>query len=476
MSSVLLKASPCKTRASTDQAGTRRSVSVAGGSPDEPLGINARFAGISEHFSEHRWIQYRVQAAARRLFKQHRDQELIEQGYTRADLARSGCDSRLGYHGVTRCLWSRWNKREEGINVAYSEQYARAGYKGLITCASWSACPVCLAKISERRRIELQATIKAARAKGYVVAMVTLTQDHTSGDDLTDLVDRLNNGYRQVKTTRAWKRIEKQYGIEGPSGRAGGWSLRVRSVRAFETTWGYNGWHPHLHVIFILPPGSDVSLFGDELRDLWYDQMGGTYSPDPLTGELLPSQRDLWDRCCKVTCNDGEVADYVTKWGHDPRWDVAHEVAKSNSKHARVGRSKHYTVADLLFSYSEEGNKHHGQLYLEFGLAMKGRKQLVWSPGLREMFDLGQDQTDEEVAADVSDLQRDLATLDDLTWNIVRRSGERADLLEVADGGDPEKVLAYLDEIRALYHHNGGARPPVPLHDHMMAARRRANR
>ena len=56
--------------------------------------------------------------------------------------------------------------QEASISVWRSVEFESAHYKGLQTCGSVWACPVCSAKISERRRIELAAAIAMHKAAG----------------------------------------------------------------------------------------------------------------------------------------------------------------------------------------------------------------------------------------------------------------------------------------------------------------------
>jgi hypothetical protein len=297
--------------------------------------------------------------------------------------------------------------------------------------------------------LELGRAVKEARRRGYVVAHAVFKRRHTSADKLADQVEQLRSDFSKLKVGR-WRSLVKRFGIDGP-GRGGVLESRLYSVSSFEATWGYNGWHPHLHVLFFLAPGSDASEFGDEVRDLWYRLLGGGFD---FMG--VPMDAHLWDNCLSVTCNDGDVAEYIQKFGRDPRWDVADEVAKSVRKSGRSGRSPHYTPSDLLASYMDTGSRLHGQLWVEFGLVMRGRNQLVWSPYLREFFGLGAEQSDSEIVDDDSDYQVQLVVLDDLTWRIVRRTGKRAALLSVADGGDRVALSEWLYKLR------GGFCPPGP--------------
>jgi hypothetical protein len=267
---------------------------------------------------------------------------------------------------------------------------------------------------------------------------------HHAGNDLGEQVDDLYARWQAVRLTYGWKLLVKQYGIEGP-GRSAGLKLRLYSVTGFDYTWGYNGHHAHLHPLFFLSPGSDVAAFGRALADMWYAAGNGSFVALEATGELVPTDINAFERGCKVTSNDGRVADYISKFGRLPRWDVDREVAKSAVKRGRGEHSKHYTAIELLESYALMGNKEHGAAWLEYALAMKGRHQLTWSPGLAALLEVGEvEQSDVELAGEVSDFQRELASVAPDLWYNVCVLGLRGALLAVGDKGDSLAVKLWL--------------------------------
>ncbi len=406
------------------------------------LGINAILSVTfsdegSDYLKEHRNRLYRLQRAASQLFKQDRDEKVIAAGGS-----PKWADSRMGYHRVCFCHWARWASE---VTVTYSEQHKRAVYKGVQVCGSWSACPVCGSKISERRRVELAAAVLEARSRGWVTALGTLTISHRPGESVDDLVSRIYGRLDRLKNMRDYKRLIERYGIEGPGAR-GGVAKRLYSVNGFDYTWGYQGHHTHLHPLWFLAPGSDVAAFASEMRELWYRAGNGPFVACEATGELVAASMNAWEHGCKVTSNDGDVADYITKFGRLPRWDLDRELTKSAVKRGRGGQghSKHYTAMELLESYALTGNKLHGRVWMEYAAGMKGRHHLTWSPGLRACLELGEAATDDELAGEVSDLQRDLASLSGDLWHQVCVRGLRSALLAVGDKGSSLAVNVWL--------------------------------
>lgn len=134
----------------------------------------------------------------------------------------------------------------------------------------------------------------------------------------------------------------------------------------------------------------------------------------------------------------GAVSDYVTKWG------VVEEVTKSNSKMGRAaGEVEHYSPFQLL-DLVKQGSSWAGPVFVDYAHAVKGKNQLVWSPGLRDLFDLGADLSDQEIAERQDEKAVLLLTLLWPDWRKVLKSGSRAMLLEVAGTGRLDLVAVYL--------------------------------
>ncbi|HEI9846931.1 TPA: hypothetical protein SLN72_003958, partial [Morganella morganii] len=56
----------------------------------------------------------------------------------------------------------RWRVPKQALQVHRSTEHGKAFFSGLQVCASVWACPVCAAKISERRRAELVTAVALA--------------------------------------------------------------------------------------------------------------------------------------------------------------------------------------------------------------------------------------------------------------------------------------------------------------------------
>lgn len=314
-------------------------------------------------------------------------------------------------HRVKKSDFVRVYRRGEGEKVS-------TYYKGLQVCGSVWSCPVCAAKIVERKRLELVAAMKAHRAAGGGVMLLTLTVPHTREEEAFEVTDRLLEAFRKFGQGRQpWTASTPGY---------------VGSVRALEVTHGINGWHPHLHVlVFTTAPLTDVQrhMLADFLYGRWdaVAQRVGFTSLHRFHGLRL---------------DDGSQAgNYATKWG------FAEELTKANVKEGRREDSR--TPWALLADYALNGDRAAGGLFIEFVQAFKGKSQLHWSRGLRKHFDLDAEKTDEQIATETVESEDVLAArIGPADWSLIRRHELRGLVLELLRASDWSSVLCLLDQYK----------------------------
>jgi hypothetical protein len=315
---------------------------------------------------------------------------------------------------VAKCL-RRVIPGSSSVDLLYAPMVRAAFYRNLITCHSVWMCPVCCSKITERRRIELSTGL--ASWSGRVI-LASFTLQHNSSEALSVVLDGLLTAYRSLRSGR-WPEFASDHSIVG-------------SIRALEVTHGFNGWHPHLHVLMFL--GSDLRIipFEAALKEQWSRVLArsGRYAS--------------WSSGVDVRFSDKDIAAYVAKWGKEPRWTVAHEIAKAPVK---AGRSGGRSPSQLLADYVA-GSELSGALWREYALTFKGRKQLVWSRGLRALLGLVEaEKTDEELAAEQEEVAIVLAQLSLQDWRVVLGNDAVADLQVVGGSGDGEAVARFLSAL-----------------------------
>lgn len=292
------------------------------------------------------------------------------------------------------CWCHRVIQTGRGIDVFRAGTGAGARFSGLATCGSVWHCPVCAAKITEQRRKELDLAVTAWVKHGGKVELFTLTFPHEADMPLSELLTKFGKALQSFKNSKGYRRITAS------AGRAG-------NIRSLETTWGENGWHPHVHELVFL--SGDVSDTGvDELSELWAKALlkSGLASPADLSNMLARVDQDKnpgCRGCIAMTLQDGKyAAEYIAKFGHDSAWGASAEMTKPHSKLGKAGEfggADHYTPFQLL-AWAESGDERAAALFREFADAFQGKRMLSWSPKLRLLLTgCEAELSDEEIAA-----------------------------------------------------------------------------
>lgn len=297
-----------------------------------------------------------------------------------------------------------------------------AHFVGVETCGSVWHCPVCAARIAEKRREEVALAIDGAAEAGGAAYMLTLTMRHNRRDQLKYLKGAITDSWRKVQNRRAYRVFKGRYGIWG-------------TIRAIEVTHGQeNGWHPHLHILFITKTALDdgeVAEVEATLFELWADVLTG------LTGRYVALDA--------LDFRPAKASDYVTKWGAD------RELVKGQQKEGS-GSLSPWQLLDAF----RRGNKRAGRLFREYAATFKGAQQLTWSKGLKDRFGIG-DLSDEEAAHEGTETAQDtlpllglpegrIGVFDHRAFDAVARKNLTAQVLNVAHAQGWQGVLTFLQE------------------------------
>jgi hypothetical protein len=319
----------------------------------------------------------------------------------------------LPKHRVGICLSHMIDNR---VDLFKHRSTQKAFYGGLMVCGNVWVCPVCAAKISERRRAELKTAFNGHINNGGYCTMMTLTFSHSARDKLEDLLDALSKAMIKFRSGKRYDKFRKEIGLIG-------------SIRAFEITYGANGWHPHIHLL--------------NMHTTEIEQWEWEYLKDDLY--------DMWSTACAkyglscdrkhgIKLNDAqEASTYIGKWGDimDKPWGTDSEMTKSNIKKGRAGSM---TPFDFLRVAVDDGDLEYSSKFKEYADAIKFKRQLVWSPGLKDMF-LIEEKTDEEVAVEKIEDADHLGSLERDDWRYILQNRLRATLLKNAELYGYEQAL-----------------------------------
>jgi hypothetical protein len=325
---------------------------------------------------------------------------------------------------TANCL--RLRQAFKQVQVWHSIEYKTAAFAGLQTCGSVWACPICAAKIAERRRVELIAAMATHKAAGGSVNLLTLTAPHQRTDNLRELLERQARALKYLFKDRSVKKVFGEMGLVG-------------QIRALEVTHGRlrdfnNGWHPHYHILLFGDLGVDLTRFRGMQLEEW-------------RGRLY----ERWSSCCVraglgaptfehgLRLDEGSKASrYVSKWG------LEDEMTKGHTKKAMNGE----TPFDFLRAYLDDPkDKQAAALFKEFADAFKGKRQLHWSAGLKKRYGIGK-MSDEELALKIDDHASILGIITLDQWRDVLAMEGRGLVLILAANGGWDAVERYLGSVK----------------------------
>lgn len=337
--------------------------------------------------------------------------------------------------GISYCLRTLLPD-SASVEVWRHDESGRAHYKNLCVCAGVWVCAPCSDRISEGRRQELKQATELSEQYSFTMATFTIShrmiiEKSNRKDDraepLAPLVNDLLAAYRLITSGEAYQTFKSDSGIVG-------------SIKSLECTYSdRNGFHPHLHVLIVTPRGSRIDR--DWMKDQWQAAIGANARAASL------------DRGCVFSEPDMTPAEYIEKYGRErikDRWGISGEMTGGARKMSRSdsGYSMFQCLFNTLTAPTEKQRAKWRAIFKEYAGGFKGKSQLRYSQGLRDLLGLKKEVTDKELAEGGEHPSSLLATLSVRQWRIVLAHDARGEILSAAEKG----ILAldsFLDAIGA---------------------------
>lgn len=336
-----------------------------------------------------------------------------------------------------------------------------AGFAGLSTCGSVWSCPCCASKILARRAEEIGSVLAVAVDRGCWVGMATFTMRHRKGQSLRTLWDALSYAWSKVTSGKQWQADALRSGLVG-------W------LRAVEVTHGKNGFHVHAHVLLVFDPGRQPLEIPEELPEglspsmlVKIEKVRQKYIGQDLAERMwLRWERALGRKGLDALRNfaDGgggldfrvSVTEVSEKWAKYVTKQQANEAAFGPLKKARGENRTPFEIAQTIAAsvgpggeLADDFDPEDVDVWQEWEQSSAGRRMITWSqrskvlgPGLREWAGLGEEEADEDIAAE--DLASpDRVALPWVTWHRLRKVGPWG-LLDAAEDGGVAAALEWL--------------------------------
>jgi hypothetical protein len=297
-----------------------------------------------------------------------------------------------------------------------------------LKCGSAWHCPVCSAIISSYKADLLKKIIRQAEEMGYICLLVTYTARHHADSDLKQLRKAMSAAHSRVWSGGDIEEIKAHFGYLG-------------RVRNFEVTFSpFNGPHPHIHsLVFVKRLASEeataamVAEFDRIFRARWE----GAARAQGLTMNV---------RGFDVTNSTARVAEYVAKFGHDPRWQASDELTKWHKKTGQDWQDAQGLTPWGLLEFAEAGVEEAAVLFRDYAVAFHGQHQLQFSKGFLDLLGLKEEEkTDQEIVEEEQEAPVLLSVIapQKVFAERVARIRGRARYLEMVELGDPDQVQIF---------------------------------
>lgn len=353
------------------------------------------------------------------------------------NLAKTAAKSRQAGRLRARAVLRSLTRHQRVSTCGYALGEARlrfdgesAGMAGLETCGSVWSCPCCSSKIASHRTDDMESGIRTWSTAGGSFVMLTLTMQHRKGQSLRSLWDGLSGAWRGLVSDGTYKRTLRRLGVSG-------------FHRTTEVTLGAHGWHVHLHVVYFVagsPREVDSVEAGLGIIGRWIASVqaqGFSAVSDAQDWKILRGSGDALASVAGYV-HKGEYVERVQSM--KPVRSLAMEVTRSDLKDSKGGRTPFGILADIVASVEETGEvpEDDWALWSEWEEVSRGRRQQVWSRGMRERLGLDDELTDDEAAAvELSGV--DLVSIPASSWRRFAQDGRaHAELLaavEASTGG-----------------------------------------
>ena len=294
------------------------------------------------------------------------------------------------------------------VEIHINKKHNSAKVAGVETCGSVWACPVCRTKIMTKRAKELKTIGEGYKRDGGKTVLVTLTVPHYKGQHLDTILGShknktgLSGAMARLRQHRRFRQLKEDINYDA-------------DARAIENTYGQNGYHSHIHLIFYYRGDISLETLESRLYDIWADVCvsAGLEMPTPARG-------------VKVTEGEGE---YLAKWGAPCELTSDHKQAKNGNK----------TISELEASLL--GDSSAETILKQYYQTMHGRKLLTWAgTNLRKKYLADPNLTDEQLATDDHNDGERLFVLPFGLWKQIYHTNNVGQMLTAVEK-DPDRGL-----------------------------------
>lgn len=287
-------------------------------------------------------------------------------------------------------------------NVAIQDQPAvfllsngeHSKFFGHLTCKNTWACPVCTARIMEKRRQRIAAALDALGDKLFAFSL-TFTIPHLRFQSCHEVTDILYKTWQRFNSAKSCSQSRED---QFTSPIKNFFKLIKHYVRVGEYTWGKNGWHPHFHFIFWtdFESAKTIAQCQTALQKSWnkmFENIAKAYwKKNNLDRDINKFLNCIEHAALNKTSEsvyfslnkDGSLfrvqsSDYISGWGGDSE--------ATGNRLKKASHNDHLTQWQILELAPTD--KKYAELYIEFCLETSSHvhQRTAYSKSLKSIID-----------------------------------------------------------------------------------------
>lgn len=290
--------------------------------------------------------------------------------------------------------------------MAERRQDGRVQIAGVETCGSVSGCLRCAAIIRAARAEEIDYWAKAHLAAGGDLVFVTYTLPHVASDELAVLLDGMRAAWVAMNSGQGSMRVRERFAIRG-------------FIRSYEFTYGTNGWHPHLHVLYFVDGNAELHNEDSEPLAEMRSMLGARWGHQ-ISTKLERDIHGVYGVDARTVRDMAGIGDYVSK--------IHFETVRSDLKVKEQDRQRggSRTPWQVGLDGVRDGERTDIARWREYVEATKGLRVHEPSRSIRAMYGkpetTGADMTDEQLAAETPEQGIPEVGIANDLWGTARRA------------------------------------------------------
>jgi hypothetical protein len=166
------------------------------------------------------------------------------------------------------------------------------------------------------------------------------------------------------------------------------------------------------------------------------------------TGLLNDEKTTAFSKRAVNIKDNAKNSDYLAKFDNTGSWGADREIAKASSKTS--GGSHPFELLCGCCGNIPLSKEKRLDMFIHYVKTMKGKKQIYWSQGLKDLVGINE-KTDEEICAEPDEIAILLGTISPERWKIVINDSAEAEIQYLAEMGGWKLVEEWFTQKEVIH-------------------------